>query len=333
MTGGPHGVLLLLLLNVFRVQPSLTESHSLLYQYNLNHGDKDLPEYSFLGILDDCEIFYFDSNMKVTIPRQQWLVDAFDKAYWDECTITEVGFHGLIKGQADGWLQKENQTSRTHYLQGLFGCELHEATPSEGILKFALDGKYILSFDKDALVWIVHDPVAEEFKTKWDKETKMNHYFKNLLENDCIDQWKAIYFFGNASLSRKISPEVSLIAKDGHHWFLHCIVIGFYPQSINVTWLKNGKHADETTSTGLLPNEDGTFQLKTTLQFDPYDGNQYACHIEHSSIPGGKTVLWEGKVKDSNNVGMIVLAVLVSLAIIVIIFIWWRRRRGMANFS
>ncbi|XP_059495352.1 class I histocompatibility antigen, F10 alpha chain-like isoform X1 [Stegostoma tigrinum] len=328
MARGSHGVLLSLVLSFYRVQQCLTDSHSLLFQYTLNHGRPDLPEYSVLGILDGCEIYYFDSNMKITVPRQKWMAEAFDKTYWEQCTITNAGFHGIIKGQADEWLQKENQTSSTHYLQGLFGCELHDANPNEGILKFAFDGRYILSFDKDTLVWIIHDKFAKEFKEKWDKETKMNHYFKSLLENDCPDLWKTYYSIGNASLSRKTPPEVSIIAKSGSYSFLQCIVIGFYPQPINVTWLKNGKPAHETNSTGLLPNEDGTFQLKTTLQFDPYDGSQYACHIEHISFPGGKTVLWEGKVKNSKNVGLIVLGVLVSLAIILIIFIWWRRQRG-----
>uniref|UniRef100_UPI00398F1195 class I histocompatibility antigen, F10 alpha chain-like n=1 Tax=Pristiophorus japonicus TaxID=55135 RepID=UPI00398F1195 len=314
-----------LVLSFHCLQAALSESHSLLYYYTLNHGSTDLPGYSFLGRLDGCEIVYYDNNMKITVPREQWIAEAFDKSYWDEYTITYAGFHGLIKGQLDRWLQQNNQTSSTHYIQGLFGCELNDANPSRGLLKLAFDGRYAFSFDKDKLVWTVHDPLAQTFKAKWDKETMMNHYFKSLLEKDCVELWKAYYSIGNVSLTRKVSPEVSVVARAGDRWFLHCIVLGFYPQSINVTWLKNGEHAPETKSTGVLPNEDGTYQLTTSLEFDPYDGKQYSCHIEHSSLSGGKTVPW-GKVEKDKHVGLIVVCVLVSLAFVMVSIYMWRRR-------
>uniref|UniRef100_UPI00398E58DE class I histocompatibility antigen, F10 alpha chain-like n=1 Tax=Pristiophorus japonicus TaxID=55135 RepID=UPI00398E58DE len=311
---------------LFSPEPSSEEaqSHSLLYYYTLNHGSADLPEYIFMELLDGCETTYYDKNMKTTVPRQRWMAEAFDKSYWDKYTITQAGFHGLIKGQVDGWLRQNNQTSSTHYIQGLFGCELNDANPSGGVLKLAYDGRFAFSFDKDTLVWTVHDSVAQTFKAKWDKETKMNRYFKSLIEKDCVDLWRTYYSIGNVSLTRKVSPEVSVIARAGDRWFLHCIVIGFYPQSINVTWLKNGEHAPETKSTGVLPNEDGTYQLTTSLEFDPYDGKQYSCHIEHSSLPGGKTVSWEGKDK---HVGLIVMCGLVSLAFVIVLICMWRRKR------
>ncbi|XP_067834250.1 class I histocompatibility antigen, F10 alpha chain-like isoform X2 [Heptranchias perlo] len=319
------------LLSFYRFQRVESESHSLLFYYTLNHGSADLPEYSVMGRLDGCEIHYYDSNMKITVPRQQWLADAFDKRYWEEYTITEAGFHGLIKGQFDRWLQQSNETSSIHYVQGVFGCELNDNNPSGGVLKFAFDGRYALSFDKDKLVWTIHEPIAQPFKVKWDDERKMNLYFKSLLEKDCVDLWRTFYPLGKAILTRKVSPEVSIIARNSDHWFLHCIATGFYPQPINVTWLKNGEHVPETKSTGLLPNEDGTYQLRTTLQFNPYDGKQYACHIEHSSLPGGKTVLWEEKIEKGNHVGLIVAVVLVLLAIIIALtYMWWRRRRDAA---
>uniref|UniRef100_UPI00398F335E major histocompatibility complex class I-related gene protein-like n=1 Tax=Pristiophorus japonicus TaxID=55135 RepID=UPI00398F335E len=317
-----------LVLSFHHLQAALSVFHSLLYYYTLSHGSADLPEYSFLGRLDGSETTYYDNNMNITVPRQHWMAKAFNKRYWEEFTITQAGFHGIIKGQFDRWLQQGNQTSSTHYIQGLFGCELHDANPIGGVLKLAYDGRYALCFDKDTLVWTVHDPIAQMSKAKWDKETKLNRYFKSLIEKDCVNLWRTYYSIGNVSLTRKGNfPEVSVIARAGDRWFLHCIVIGFYPQSINVTWLKNGEHVPETKSTGVLPNEDGTYQLTTSLEFDPYDGKQYFCHIEHSSLSGGKTVPWEGKVEKDKDVVLIVLGVLLSLAIVLIVIYMWRKKR------
>ncbi|XP_067865840.1 major histocompatibility complex class I-related gene protein-like [Heterodontus francisci] len=328
MAGGTGRMFLSLVLSFYRVRTALSESHSLLYHYTLNHGSADLPEYSVMGLLDGCEIDYYDKNMNATIPRQQWMEEAFDKKYWEMYTITQAGFHGLIKGQVDRYLQKINETANAHYIQGIFGCVLNDTNPSGGVLKFAYDGRYAFSFDKDKLVWTVHDPIAQTFKVKWDNEKKMDLYFKSLLEKDCVDLWRTYYSVGKASLTRKVSPKVLVIARSGHRWFLHCIVTGFYPQSISVTWLKNGEHVSESKSTGLLPNEDGTYQITKFLEFDPYDGKSYSCHIEHSSLPGGKTVPWEEKVKKERHVGLIVMLVLLSLAIIVLIYMWRRRRRA-----
>ncbi|XP_078073757.1 class I histocompatibility antigen, F10 alpha chain-like [Mustelus asterias] len=325
MAGGVQGVFLSLALCFYRVQT--VASHSLLYQYILSHGLADLPQYSVIGLLDGCETDYYDNTISTIVPRQKWMAEAFNKNYWEHCTITEAGFHGIIKGQFDSWLREENQTASIHYVQGLFGCELNGNKASSGILKFAFDGRYILSFDINTLVWTAHDPVAEELKAKWDKLKDMSLYFKSLLEKDCVNLWWTYYAFGNTSLTRKVIPQVSVTAREGPGWFLHCAVRGFHPQSINVTWLKNGLQVPETKSTGLLPNEDGTYQLTTTLQFDPYDGKQYCCHIEHSSLPGGKTVAWEGKMKKDKHIGLIVAVVVVLLAVIVFIYIKWRRRR------
>ncbi|XP_078422943.1 class I histocompatibility antigen, F10 alpha chain-like isoform X1 [Cetorhinus maximus] len=327
MAGGSQSMFLALMLCFYRAQTALAASHSLLYQYILSHGIADLPEYSVAGFLDGCETDYYDKNMSITVPRQQWLADAFDKRYWEGATITQAGFHGLIKGQVNNWLQKNNETANIHYVQGLFGCELNDTKPSGGILKFALDGRYAFSFDKNTLVWTAHVPTAQELEVKWNKEKKMNNYFKSLLEKDCVDLWWTYYSVGNTSLTREVPPEVSIIARDGQRCFLQCIVRGFYPQAIRVTWLKNGERVPETNSTGLLPNEDGTYQLTTTLQFDPYGGKQYSCHIEHSSLPGGKTVPW-GKVNFlDKHVGLIVTGVLVLLAIIILLYIKWKRRK------
>ncbi|XP_051899562.1 class I histocompatibility antigen, F10 alpha chain-like [Pristis pectinata] len=316
-----------ILLVFFRVQVALAESHSLIYYYTMTHGTADLPEYIVVGVLDGYEIQYYDKNMEVTVPRQEWMAAAFDKSYWAGVTVTQSGFHGIIKGQVTEWLQQRNETANYHYLQGQFGCEVNDPSPNNGILKLAFDGRYAFSFDKDKLKWIVHDPIAQPFKEKWDNNVKMDHYFKSLLENDCVNLWRTYYAVGEAYLTRKVTPEVSLDARKRDRWFLYCNVSGFYPPAISVTWFRNGQRVSEMKSTGILPNVDGTYQLKSVLELDPFDGKVYSCHIDHSSLPDGKTVVWEGNSKEDRHIGLIAVCVLILLSVILGGIVFLRKRR------
>ncbi|XP_078272153.1 class I histocompatibility antigen, F10 alpha chain-like [Rhinoraja longicauda] len=320
-------MVLFLLLSFFRVQEALAGPHTLIYYYTLNHASTHLPEYSVVGVLDGCEIQYYDKNMVITVPRQKWMAAAFDRSYWVRNTVSENGFHGIIKGQVDEWMRRVNETANYHYVQGQFGCEVNDHSPNVGILKLAYDGRYAFSFDKDKLKWTVHDPVAESFKKKWDKNEKMNRYFKSLLENDCVDLWKTYYAIGKTYLTRKVSPEVSLAARPDDHSVLYCTVFGFYPPAINVSWLQNGQHISETKSSGVVPNSNGTYHLRSVLEYDPYDGKQYSCHVDHSSLPGGKTIIWEGNGRKDRHIGLIAVCVLISLAIVLAVIVWWRKKR------
>ncbi|XP_072885700.1 major histocompatibility complex class I-related gene protein-like [Hemitrygon akajei] len=319
---------LCVVLGFFHLQVVLAMSHSLIYYYTLNHGNADLPEYSVVGVLDDCEIQYYDETMEMTVPRQRWMASAFDKSYWAKDTMAVHSIHGIINEQATEWLQQHNTTTGYHYLQGQFGCQLNENSPNIGILKLAYDGRYILSFDKDKLEWIVQDPVFQPFKKKWDKNVKMNQYFKSLLEKDCVQLCKDYYAVGKAYLTRKVVPEVFLDAHKDNSWFLRCSVFGFYPTAIRVSWFQNGQHVSETKSTGVLPNEDGSYQLRSNLGFDPSDGKEYSCHINHSSMPDGKTVIWEGSGKEDRHIGLIGVCVLMLLSAVLAGIYCWTKKRG-----
>ncbi|XP_055521884.1 class I histocompatibility antigen, F10 alpha chain-like isoform X5 [Leucoraja erinacea] len=326
-------MILFILLSFFHVQGALAGPHTLIYYYTLNHRSTHLEEYSFVGVLDGCEIQYYDNNMDIAVPRQKWMAAAFDRKYWVTDTFTETGFHGIIKGQVDEWMRRHNETAKYHYTQGQFGCQVNDHSPNVGILKLAFDGRYAFSFDKDKLKWTVHDPIAEPFKEKWDKNEKMNRYFKSLLEHDCVDYWRTYYAIGKTYLTRKVSPEVTLAARTDDHSTLYCTVFAFYPPAINVSWLQNGHHVFETKSSGVIPNNDGTYHLKSVLVYDPYDGKQYSCHVDHSSLPGGKTIIWEGNGKKDRHIGLIAVCVLISLAIGLAVIVWWRKNRRAGEFD
>ncbi|KAL0167298.1 hypothetical protein M9458_039142, partial [Cirrhinus mrigala] len=81
------------------------------------------------------------------------------------------------------------------------------------------------------------------------------------------------------------SPQVSLLQKDPSSP-VACHATGFYPSGVTINWQKNGQDQDEDVDLGgIVPNEDGTFQVMSTLSVKPeeWKKNTYECVVEHKS--------------------------------------------------
>ncbi|XP_018096172.1 uncharacterized protein LOC108704223 [Xenopus laevis] len=68
---------------------------------------------------------------------------------------------------------------------------------------------------------------------------------------------------------------------------LHCSVTHFYPQSITVTWLRNGKLLANSVLGPLHQNADGTFRQNSTLTLTPSDtlnNPEIVCQVQHESL-------------------------------------------------
>ncbi|XP_041431845.1 uncharacterized protein LOC108703904 [Xenopus laevis] len=69
---------------------------------------------------------------------------------------------------------------------------------------------------------------------------------------------------------------------------LQCSVTDFYPQSITVTWLRNGKLLANSALGPLQRNADGTFRQNSTLTLTPSDtlnNPEIVCQVQHESLP------------------------------------------------
>uniref|UniRef100_A0A4W3GIT6 Ig-like domain-containing protein n=1 Tax=Callorhinchus milii TaxID=7868 RepID=A0A4W3GIT6_CALMI len=60
---------------------------------------------------------------------------------------------------------------------------------------------------------------------------------------------------------RQSRPDVSVSYRRdvGGRALLSCLVTGFYPRPIEVTWTRDGNTVHEVESSGVLPNHDHTF--------------------------------------------------------------------------
>uniref|UniRef100_A0A8C5QMY0 Ig-like domain-containing protein n=1 Tax=Leptobrachium leishanense TaxID=445787 RepID=A0A8C5QMY0_9ANUR len=82
-----------------------------------------------------------------------------------------------------------------------------------------------------------------------------------------------------------IRPEVKVCSRpSGSAMKLHCQVYGFHPRDVDVNWKKNGMDIPSDEAKQVLPNSDGTYQIRASVEVTPEDGASYSCHVDHSSL-------------------------------------------------
>ncbi|XP_055486430.1 major histocompatibility complex class I-related gene protein-like, partial [Leucoraja erinacea] len=325
--------------------------HQLAFYYLLNHGLSELPEYSMVAMLDDLQIAYFDSTLERAVPRQRWMAQSFPQDHWDSMAITVAGFHGIVKGNAEIVYQQQHGilTPAIFFVQGFCGCEVDSDNSTDGFVRLGYDGEDACAFDKDRMRWIALRPDFQVLADRWNVNIFMNKYFKDLLEKDCV-KWLLIYLeCGQEALQRRgtrprhsdwwngETPEVFIgIKRDGSQSLsLSCLVTGFYPQAIDVTWLRDGEGVPGFESSDLLPNWDGTYQLKNTIELIKEDVAKFSCYIEHTTLLRGVNVPQERAAKDDIKIRIVTGAAIVPLILLGIILGigCWKKRKRKKNHN
>uniref|UniRef100_W5LLT9 Ig-like domain-containing protein n=1 Tax=Astyanax mexicanus TaxID=7994 RepID=W5LLT9_ASTMX len=85
-------------------------------------------------------------------------------------------------------------------------------------------------------------------------------------------------------------PDVHAFAKksvqDPKKVSLTCLATGFYPKDVDLSVRKFGTSIPEhlITSSGIRPNDDGTYQLRKSVEINGDDPADYDCCLTHSSL-------------------------------------------------
>uniref|UniRef100_A0A3B4WXU5 Ig-like domain-containing protein n=1 Tax=Seriola lalandi dorsalis TaxID=1841481 RepID=A0A3B4WXU5_SERLL len=86
----------------------------------------------------------------------------------------------------------------------------------------------------------------------------------------------------------------------GERSMLECSVVGFFPQEVRVSWLRDGVEVStDVSSTDVLPNEDWSFQLHSYLELTPKRGERVSCRVDHST-PSWKHIILRCPQYDMN---------------------------------
>ncbi|XP_058864979.1 class I histocompatibility antigen, F10 alpha chain-like [Acipenser ruthenus] len=287
---------------------SAAGTHSLWYFFMGFSEGTGLPEFMTMGMLDDEQIDYYDSVMKKTVPKQDWMERSEDPEYWEGETEGAVGTQQSFKLNIRITMQRFNQTGGVHTLQRMYGCELDEDGTKRGFFQDGFDGKDFLSFDKDTLTWTAPVMQAVITKHKWDANRAGNQYWKGYLETECIEWLQKYVQYGRETLERRVPPAVTLLqrkARGSADTEVLCHVTGFFPRAVEVTWVRDGRdHLEEGVQSGeVLPNQDGTYQLRKILTVSPEEQRRhiYSCQVDHVSFTEKQNYIWDPNMRSNSE--------------------------------
>nr|QHB49880.1 MHC class I antigen [Ctenopharyngodon idella] len=312
-------------------------THSLKYVYTGVSRGIDFPEFTAVGLVDEGQFYYFDSNIKQAVPKTEWIRQNEGADYWDRETQNMVGYHQNFKDSIQILKERFNQSAGVHTWQVMYGCELNDDGTTQGFYQYAYDGADFVSLDKNTLTWTAANPQAVITKHKWEA-LAVAEQNKGYLENTCIEWLKKYVAYGKDTLERKVSPQVSLLQKDPSTP-VTCHATGFYPSGVTITWQKNGQDHDEDVDLGeLLPNEDGSFQRMSTLNVGPdeWKNNRFSCVVEHQDKTIRKTE--DDIITNFDSVPIAIIVGAVAAVVLVIVigvvgYLVYQRKKGFKPVS
>ncbi|XP_053329325.1 major histocompatibility complex class I-related gene protein-like [Spea bombifrons] len=286
-----------------------------------------LPLYSVIGYVDDVFIVKYTSESRKAQPASQWLEDRIDPEHWEMLSRLAQYYENGHKSFMANFRRLVNQTEGISVFQVKFACNEHEDGRVGGYLEYGFNGKEFVVFDQKKLIYIPASHEAQVITQQWNGKEYSGHNDKNLMEKECIGWMRKYFELGKYVLDRKVPPQVKVTEKaSGGVTKLLCHVYGFYPRDVDVKWMRNGTdevYSDEAKQ--ILPNTDGTYQIRASVEVTPREGDSYSCYVDHSSLEKELIVPWEPRISPHGWTALAVGVVLPLLFVIVVSVLFARR--------
>uniref|UniRef100_A0A3Q3FQF2 Ig-like domain-containing protein n=1 Tax=Labrus bergylta TaxID=56723 RepID=A0A3Q3FQF2_9LABR len=251
--------------------------HSLKMFYTASSEVTNFPEFVIVGMVDDFQIDYYDSNTKRVEPRQDWMnkVTDDDADFWEWLTERAVVAQHVFKVNLDNLKRRFNQTGGVHIVQVMYGCEWDDETGDvNGYDQYGYDGEDFIVLDTKTMTWVAAQQQAVFIKQEWNKDKAELEDLKNYYTKECPDWLKKYVNYGRMSLLQK-TPSSRVT----------CHATGFYPNRAMMFWRKDGEELHEDVDNGeILPNHDGSFQISADLQLPSDDWGKYDCVFQLSGV-------------------------------------------------
>uniref|UniRef100_A0A673I2L0 Ig-like domain-containing protein n=1 Tax=Sinocyclocheilus rhinocerous TaxID=307959 RepID=A0A673I2L0_9TELE len=261
--------------------------HSLSLFSTYIEGETQFPKFSYITTLDDITVGYYNSEIYFPKGNTTNEDDVIDSDYIKG--INDYMYNSFVRRSSNTILSLIFLTGLNVY-QTLVVCELLELDkPGKMLTKDAAGGcttdelcYFNNHFTYTVTVNIAQEvlkPHLEEFKQKYEK-----FYHKV-----CIDTLRNYLKKRQNEVNRKEKPRVRFIQKansDSGGSRVSCLATGFYPRHINLTLFRDGQPVADHEITGgdLLPNADGTYQMRKSLEISAADKHKYTCSVTHLSL-------------------------------------------------
>ncbi|XP_073405498.1 class I histocompatibility antigen, F10 alpha chain-like [Dendrobates tinctorius] len=296
-----------------------SDRHSLRYYYTGVSGPGyGIPEFSIVGYVDDQQIDLYSSDIGRNIPMASWMKKKDDE-HWSRETQIAKSTEALFRHNVRTAMSRYNQTEGFHIYQVMYGCELRDDSNITGYEQHGYDGRELMALDTKTWTFIPTMAQAQITTQRANRpDVQAGTMSKHYLKDECISSLMEYIEYGREDLERRVRPKVKVSGQEkGDAMKLHCQVYGFHPRPVDVKWMKNGEdevHSYETTN--VLPNPDGTYQIRVSAEVTPKDGDSYSCNVDHSSLEMPLLVQWE-PIMPSVQFRLMIICVMVFGVVIV----------------
>ncbi|XP_076859325.1 H-2 class II histocompatibility antigen, I-E beta chain-like [Brachyhypopomus gauderio] len=139
----------------------------------------------------------------------------------------------------------------------------------------------------------------------------------------------------NNILSKTVTPKVQLRSEQkvsgGHPAMLMCSAYDFYPKTISVSWLRDGKPVtSDVISTEELADGDWYYQIHSHLEYTPKSGEKISCVVEHASFKQPMVYDWDPSLPESerNKVAIGASGLVLGIVLSAAGFIYYKKKKS-----
>ncbi|KAL7862759.1 hypothetical protein SRHO_G00117430 [Serrasalmus rhombeus] len=333
------------LLLVFQLPAAVSAgSHSLAMVTTFIEGQTPFPEFSFTLMLDDITVSYFDSETETLFPR------GVDRDQDDDGVVDPDHLKTITSFMHSDFKQRHlfikyelNYTESIEVQQRLVVCELLDNDqPGPFILKNAIGGttKDELRFHEHKFTYQNGLNITEE-RLKTHLEVAMWRH-ENLYYPVCIKTLRGYLEKRKSQVKRRVKPRVRLIQRrrsvsgwDG----VTCLATGFYPRHINLTIFRDGQPVPDHLITGgdLLPNVDGTYQMRKNLELSVEELKKYSftCTVAHLSLDNKLDIHLDFDPGEPivPILSSVVAALVLLCVMVAVVWMIYRRKRSASSLG
>ncbi|XP_006159123.1 antigen-presenting glycoprotein CD1d isoform X2 [Tupaia chinensis] len=213
-------------------------------------------------------------------------------------------------------------------IQVAAGCEVQPGNDPPHF-HVAYQGSPLLSFQGNSWVPAPEAPFGINVVIQvlnQDRGTK--EMLQELLNNTCPQLVRGLLQAGKTDLEKQVKPQAWLSSGPSPgpgRLLLVCHVSGFYPKPVYVMWMRGEQEQPGTQQGDVLPNGDGTWYLRVTLDVAAGEAADLSCRVKHSSLGSQDIILnWEGS---HTSLGLIILPVVLFLFLLIGVLVFRFRRR------
>ncbi|KAA0724567.1 hypothetical protein E1301_Tti003835 [Triplophysa tibetana] len=249
-------------------------SHSFLMLASFIKGESPFPQLSFTVMLDDVRVMYYNGDTDTFFARGNTT---------NEDSLFDPELKKISDYIDDRWAEVDYlyKPKVVRAIQRLAMCELKDnGEPGQMFLWNAYQAITLNEFH-----WYNNS-------FKYTSQVVLINFnstslrFKNIYYPLCIKTLKGCLDKRRDQVNRKVKPTVRFFQKPGGSQ-VSCLATGFYPRHINLTLFRDGEPVDdgEVTTGDLLPNDDGTYQMRKILEIDEEEPrDKYTCSATHVSL-------------------------------------------------